>query len=77
MHIVRGDAKSNVGFDFPVHIMVAKHKKDTFPALTVRQFIAWHIDKEFLVNPGKRIVVLIDMTDAGLTNVVSNSVTHF
>lgn len=52
-----------------LHIMVAKHKKDTFPALTVRQFIAWHIDKEFLANPGKRIVVLIDMTDAGLTNV--------
>jgi len=49
---------------------MAKYKKDQFKLLAVQQLLAWYIDKEFLKHPTQRIVVLLDMTDTGLSNVV-------
>lgn len=52
-----------------LHIAMAKYKKDQFKLLAVQQLLAWYIDKEFLKHPTQRIVVLLDMTDTGLSNV--------
>ena len=58
-----------------MHIRVSKHKKNPETNLLVRKFMAWQIDKMCLKNPGERLAVLFDMTDASLSNVVSKVTT--
>lgn len=52
-----------------LHIAVARFRKDLFQLILAKQLLAWHIEKVFLQHPGRRIVVLLDMTNAGLSNV--------
>ena len=54
-----------------VMFQIQKSKKDSSNAFKSKQFIAWWIDKAFLRSPDNRIVALFDMTNCGLSNVVS------
>ena len=60
----------------PVYFRIAKIKKDPEKAPTFKKFIGWWIDKHYLQHPDEKIVMMFDMTDAGLTNVVSQN-TYF
>ena len=48
-----------------------KNKKDPEKLPLVKKFVAWHIDKHYRKNPDKKLVALLDMTDAGFGNMVS------
>ncbi len=56
---------------FAVYFKIKNIKKDPTKALVVRKFIGWWIDKHYLQHPDEKIVMMFDMTDAGLSNVVS------
>ena len=56
-----------------VWFKVATHKKDSARQETSKKFIAFWLDKLHKENPGENIVVLEDMTNAGMANMVSYS----
>lgn len=58
-------------FYVTVQFQVAKNKKDPSNIDSVKKFIAWWIDKTYKKTPENSIVVLFDMTGAGLSNMVS------
>jgi len=49
---------------------VKTHKKDRYPALDIRKFIVYHLEKEYKFNLDESIVVVFDMTDSGYANTV-------
>ena len=57
-------------FIFSVHFKVSKCKKDPENQMLIKKFIAWNIEKENRKAPDKPIVVLFDMTGAGISNMV-------
>ena len=67
---VHGHCLYQIPFTISVYFDVKKSKKDAEKAQMVKQFIAWWIDKHFLNHPEERLVVLFDMSEAGLSNMV-------
>ena len=53
---------------------MSKHKRDHGYTEMVKKHFAWLLEKQFAKQPEQRIVVLIDMTGAGLSNVVGEFV---
>ena len=60
---------SVIFFCLSVYFQVKAHKKDSERVHLNYQFIAWWLEKHQKKHPEEQIVVLFDMTDAGLSNV--------
>ncbi len=56
-----------------VYLRITNIKKDPEKMPMFKKFIGWWIDKHYLLHPDEKIVMMFDMTDAGLANVVSTS----
>ena len=50
---------------------VGKTRKEPDKYPLVKQFIAWCLDKHYLVEPDQVITPIFDMSNAGISNVVS------
>lgn len=48
--------------------MVKTHKKDQFPADQIYRFIAFFLEKNYKFNTEDPIVLLLDMSDTGYSN---------
>jgi hypothetical protein len=57
-----------------VYFKIKDHKKDPAKLPLLQKYVAYLLEDYFLHNMGSQIVVMFDMTDAGLSNMVrSNS----
>ncbi|XP_074651496.1 motile sperm domain-containing protein 2-like isoform X2 [Tubulanus polymorphus] len=51
-----------------LYFRIKDHKKDSSTLLLLQKYVAFMLERYFQANIGKRIVVLFDMAEAGLTN---------
>jgi hypothetical protein len=54
-----------------VHFVVKLHKKDVHPHEQVCKFIAYNFEKHYKFNWDSKIILLFDMSDAGISNLVT------
>jgi hypothetical protein len=53
-----------------VHYVLRTFKKGQEDYEAVKQFIIYNFEEQIRLYPGQRIVILCDMTDAGIRNLV-------
>ena len=54
----------------PVYFRVSRHKKGQMVP-EIKKYICWYLEQHHKENPGVRIVLIFDFTDAGVTNMVN------
>ena len=68
----RWSMKGDGGFVFLVHFRARAYEKGQENSDEIKRFITYNLEQHLRDYPGQRIVVLFDLTDAGLRQLVSS-----
>lgn len=60
-----------------VHFLIRKFNKGQEDNEAVKRFITYNFEEHVRAHPGQRIVILFDMTETGLSHLVSLSFVLF